>query len=93
MSRKNYLGFTIVLLAVLALLPGCASNRAIATIDPTTDLSSLKVFYVKKYSEDTRDTNVIIEDKLVGMGFQVSQAEADVDAIVTYMKWTPSLTQ
>jgi hypothetical protein len=93
MSRKNYLGFIIVLLAVLALLPGCASNRAIATIDPTTDLSTLKVLHVKKYSEDTRNTNVIIEKKLVDMGFQVSKTEGDADAIVTYIdKWFWDIT-
>jgi hypothetical protein len=93
MSRKNYLGFIIVLLAVLALLPGCASNRAIATIDPITDLSTLKVLHVKKYSEDTRNTNVIIEKKLVDMGFQVSKTEGDADAIVTYIdKWFWDIT-
>jgi hypothetical protein len=93
MSRKNYLGFIIVLLAVLALLPGCASNRAIATIDPTTDLSTLKVLHVKKYSEDTRNTKVIIEKKLVNMGFQVSKTEGDADAIVTYIdKWFWDIT-
>ena len=85
--------FIIVLLSALALLHGCAMNRATATVDQTTDLSSLKVFYVKKYSEDTRDTNVVIKDKLVEMGFQVSEAETDVDAIVTYVdKWWWDIT-
>ncbi len=85
MIRKNYSGFIIVLLTVLALIQGCASNRAIATVDPTTDLASLEVFHVRKYSEDTRDTNVVIEEKLVGMGFRVSETETEVDAIVTYI--------
>jgi hypothetical protein len=93
MKYINKIGFIIALLSILGLLHGCAINRATSTVDQTTDLSSLKVFYVKKYSEDTRDTNVIIEDKLVGMGFQVSKAEADVDAIVTYVdKWFWDIT-
>ena len=31
-----------------------------SNVDPSTDLASLKVFHIKKYSEDTRDTNVAI---------------------------------
>ena len=88
MICKDKLGFIVVLLSILVLLHGCAVNRATATVDQTTDLSSLKVLYVKKYSEDTRDTNVVIKDKLVKMGFRVSETETDVDAIVTYVdKW------
>lgn len=88
MIRKDKLGFIIVLLSLLVLLHGCAVNRATAIVDQTTDLSSLKVLYVKKYSEDTRGTNVVIKDKLVEMGFHVSETETDVDAIVTYVdKW------
>lgn len=92
--NQNYKpGFIIVLLAVLALLHGCAVNRATANVDPTTNLSSLMVFHVKKYSDDTRGTNVIIEDKLVEMGFRVSETEAGVDAIVTYVdKWFWDIT-
>ena len=75
------------------MLQGCAINRATATVDQATDLSTLKVFYVKKYSEDTRDTNVLIENKLEGMGFEVSESEANVDAIVTYVdKWWWDIT-
>ena len=88
MIHKERLGFFIALLSIFALLQGCATNRATATVDQTTDLSSLKVFYVKKYSEDTRDTNVLIKDRLVEMGFHVSESDTDVDAIVTYVdKW------
>jgi len=93
MKYINKLGFIIALLSILALLHGCAINRATSTVDQTTDLSSLKVFYVKKFSEDTRDTNVLIENKLVEMGYHVSEAEADVDAIVTYVdKWFWDIT-
>jgi hypothetical protein len=93
MIHKNKLGFIIVLLSIFAFLHGCAINRATATVDQTTDLSTLKVFYVKKYSEDTRDTNVLIENKLAGMGFEVSETGTDVDAIVTYVdKWWWDIT-
>ena len=49
--------------------------------------------YVEKYGEDTRDTNIIIKSKLVEMGFQVSETETDVDAVVTYVdKWFWDIT-
>jgi len=93
MTPKKRPAFIIVLLSTLALLHGCAINRATATVDQTTDLSKLKVFYVRKYSEDTRDTNVLIADKLREMGFNVSETEADVDAVVTYVdKWFWDIT-
>jgi len=93
MIQSKKTGFIVVLLTVFSFLHGCAINRATATVDQTTDLSSLKLFYVKKFSDDTRDTNVVIKDKLVEMGFQVSETEADVDAIVTYVdKWYWDIT-
>ena len=93
MNHKSKFGLLVVLLSMLALMHGCAINRATATVDQTTDLSSLQVFYVEKYSEDTRDTGVVIKDKLVEMGFGVSETEADVDAIVTYVdKWFWDIT-
>jgi type IV pilus biogenesis protein CpaD/CtpE len=93
MIHKDKTAYIVILITLIALLQGCAVNRATATVDQTTDLSTLKVFYVKKYSEDTRDTNVLIQDKLVEMGFQVSEAETNVDAIVTYVdKWFWDIT-
>ena len=86
-------GFIVILLVIFTLLQGCAINRATANIDPTTNLSSLKVFHVKKNSEDTRDTNALIEDKLEKMGFQVSETGKGVDAVVTYVdKWFWDIT-
>ena len=93
MTDKKRLGFIIIVLSTLALLHGCAINRATATVDQTTDLSKLKIFYVRKYSEDTRDTNILIADKLTEMGFNVSDTETDVDATVTYVdKWFWDIT-
>ena len=93
MTDKKRLGFIIIVLSTLALLHGCAINRATATVDQTTDLSKLKIFYVRKYSEDTRNTNILIADKLTEMGFNVSDTETDVDATVTYVdKWFWDIT-
>lgn len=93
MTDKKRLGFIIIVLSTLALLHGCAINRATATVDQTTDFSKLKIFYVRKYSEDTRNTNILIADKLTEMGFNVSDTETDVDATVTYVdKWFWDIT-
>jgi type IV pilus biogenesis protein CpaD/CtpE len=85
--------YFVLLLALMAMMNGCAVNRATATVDQTTDLSALRTFHVQKYSEDTRDTNILIESKLVEMGFDVSENVTDVDAIVTYVdKWFWDIT-
>jgi len=93
MTDRKKPGFIIIVLSTLVLLHGCAINRATATVDQTTDFSKLKVFYVRKYSEDTRGTNILIADKLTEMGFNVSDKETDVDATVTYVdKWFWDIT-
>ena len=93
MIQNRKLGFVVAVLSILALLHGCAVNRATATVDQTTNLSDLQVFYVKKYSEDTRDTDVLIANKLGAMGFTVSETATDADAIVTYVdKWFWDIT-
>jgi len=93
MVSKHQTQLVFVLFTILALLNGCAVNKATATVDQTTDLSTLKVFYVKKYEEDTRDTNLLITNKLEGMGFEVSENVSDVDALITYVdKWWWDIT-
>ena len=93
MIQKVRIACIVLSIAMLASLQGCAVNRATATVDQTTDLSVLKVFHVKKYEKDTRDTNVLIEKKLEDMGFDVLETEADVDAVVTYVdKWFWDIT-
>ena len=51
MMRKHYALNVILLFALVALLHGCAINRATATVDQTTDLTALKVFYVKNIAK------------------------------------------
>ncbi|MDH5515689.1 MAG: hypothetical protein OEY45_11085 [Gammaproteobacteria bacterium] len=93
MIRRERTIHVVLLLSLLVLLHGCAVNKATATVDQTTDLSALKMFHVKKYSKDTRDTNVLIENKLTEMGFHISGTETEVDAIVTYVdKWWWDIT-
>ena len=93
MTQHTRILYFIVLLTGITFLHGCAVNRATATVDQTTDLSALKVFYVEKYNKDTRDTNILIENKLMDMGFDVKKSQTDVDAVVTYTdKWIWDIT-
>lgn len=90
-SYRSYIGF--VLLAFLLLLNGCAVNRATSSVDPSTDLASLKSFHVQKYEEDEHGTDVVIAQKLRDFGFEVKPSGDDVDAIVTYQdKWFWDIT-
>lgn len=89
------LRFTIMSIALVlaAASSGCAVNKAVATVDPSTDFSKLNSFHVKKYEKDTRDTNLVIEAKLKDMGFNVSETGHNADAIVTYIdKWFWDIT-
>jgi hypothetical protein len=93
---KRLLG-PLLLTALLALtLPGCAVNRATATVDPSADLSALRTMHVVRLEEDGYDVNVLIADKLTAMGYQVTTSTShrtDVDAIVTYWdKWMWDIT-
>ena len=77
----------------ITLMPGCAINKATSNVDPSADLSTLKAFHVEKYEKDTRDTNMVIENKLREMGYQVADTKTGVDAIVTYTdKWFWDIT-
>ncbi len=75
---------------------GCSVNRATATVDPSTDLSSIKSIYVVKLGPDGRGINHIIADKLRLMGYRVSTGSdkpGRVDAVVTYRdKWMWDIT-
>lgn len=77
--------FLVLVLLASAVLNGCAVNRATSSVDQTTDLSQLKTFYVKKYEEDERGTDVVIRAKLEDFGFSVQESSTDVDAVVTYV--------
>jgi hypothetical protein len=89
------------LVAVLGLITsitsGCAVNRATGSVDPSTNLSSLKTMYVKKIPADDGGTNELIADKLRSKGVTVTTgvepAPSNVDAVVTYIdKWMWDIT-
>ena len=87
----------LLLGTVATLTTGCAVNRATATLDPGTNLSSLKTMYVKKNPDDNGGTNVLIADKLRSKGVTVSTGDTPsstkVDAVVTYVeKWMWDIT-
>lgn len=89
--------FGIVLGAVVTLSTGCAVNRATGSVDPTTDLKSLKTMYVVKIPEDSGGTNVLIADKLRTKGVAVTTGTepppSNIDAVVTYVdRWMWDIT-
>lgn len=94
---KKYLKLGVVLGFVIALTAGCAVNRATGTVDPSTNLSTLKTMYVKKYPDDNADVNVLIAEKLRSKGATVTTGSeaspSGVDAVVTYVdKWMWDIT-
>lgn len=81
---------------VVTLSTGCAVNRATGSVDPSTNLSSLKTMYVKKVADDDNTYN-LIADKLRTKGVTVTTGTGDpagnVDAVVTYIdKWMWDIT-
>jgi len=82
--------------AVLAMLQGCAVNRATATVDPSTNLQAIKRVHVVQLQEDGYSVNQTIADKLNAMGITATTSKdkrTDVDAIVTYWdKWFWDIT-
>ncbi|QDF97924.1 hypothetical protein CJ010_15995 [Azoarcus sp. DD4] len=95
---KRMLKILLLLVAgmLAAALSGCAVNRATATVDPSADLAAMKTMHVQRLEEDGYNVNVLIADKLRGMGYEVStgtEKRTDVDALVTYWdKWMWDIT-
>lgn len=85
-----------LLLLVLSFASGCSVNRATATLDPTTDLASIKSLYVVKFEPDERDLHLLIADKLKSIGYEAGtdmEAKAAADTFVTYVdKWMWDIT-
>jgi hypothetical protein len=84
-------------LATVALVSGCAVNRATANVDATADLDKIKTVHVSKLAPDGRGINVLIADKLKAKGLNVTtgpgKPEIGIDAVVTYTdKWMWDIT-
>jgi hypothetical protein len=96
--RNSRLACVSVVLLALSLLPGCASNRATASLTPGTDLARISTLYVVKSPEDERDINELIKASLARRGYAVTtgadrKPDTKVDALVTYAdKWFWDIT-
>ena len=95
-SRK--IASTLSILFALAMMSGCAVNRASATLTPGTDLTALKTAYVVKHDKDNHNINEIIKAKLESKGYKVTTgpempAPYAADMSVTYVdKWMWDIT-
>jgi hypothetical protein len=92
---KNWIVLGLVAV-VISITSGCAINRATATLDPSTDLDSIKTLYVMKFAPDGRGINNLIVKKLRAMGYRATtgiEPPKNVDAVVTYQdKWMWDIT-
>lgn len=88
----------LMILAVLWLASGCASNRATALLTPGTDLSRAKKFYVVTARADKTAVDKLIKDQLEKMGYTATVGPEksppyQADAVVTYQdKWMWDIT-
>lgn len=86
-----------LLLVLLTLVSGCASNQTGAVM-PGADLGSIKKYYVVHLPADNRGVNKMIADNLVARGCEATTGEAvnvpaDAQALVTYQdKWMWDIT-
>lgn len=92
----KFLKLAIVLAVFASLTTGCA-NRATGSVNPSTDLSTLKTMYVRHYPSDNSGVNQEIADKLRSKGVTVTTGNVmpagNFDAIVTYVdKWMWDIT-
>lgn len=93
---RNFIKLAAVMAVLASLTTGCA-NRAIGSVNPSTDLSALKTMYVKPYPSDNSGVDMEIADKLRSKGVTVTTGSVmppgEFDAIVTYVdKWTWDIT-
>ena len=87
----------VAVFATVAMMSGCAVNRATANVDATADLDKIKTVHVSKLAADERGINVIIADKLKTRGLTVTTSpgkpDSGIDAVVTYAdKWMWDIT-
>jgi len=86
-----------LLLVMLAMVSGCASNQTGAVM-PGADIGSIKKYYVVHLPADSRGVNKLIADDLVARGYEATTGEAvnvpaDAQALVTYQdKWMWDIT-
>jgi hypothetical protein len=94
---KKILKLALLLAFVTLFSTGCAVNRATGSVDPSTNLMSLKTMHLKKQADDNTGTNLFIADKLRSKGVTVTIGDnvppSGVDGVVTYVeKWMWDIT-
>jgi hypothetical protein len=94
---KRYLP-VVAMIGAMALMSGCAVNRASATLSPGADLSKVKTAYVVKHDKDKYKVNELIKTKLESKGYVVTTGPEmpppyAADISVTYIdKWMWDIT-
>ena len=87
-----------ILFILFHLLTGCSKVVLKSDSDPSTDLSTLKTFYVKKFPKDKFNVGEKITSTLNQLGFKATfgtdeKPLEDVDVIVTYKdRWMWDIT-
>ena len=75
---------------IMVLLTGCI-NSAHKSINPTADLSNIKIIHVEQFARDSRGLDKVIAEQLRAMGYTASTGDTipeNSDAIITYRdKW------
>ena len=94
---KKILKLALLLGLVTLFTTGCAVNRATGSVDPSTNLVSLKTMHLKKQVDDNTDTNVFIAERFRSKGVTVTIGDntppSGVDAEITYVeKWMWDIT-
>ena len=97
--RENffYFNFSLMLMAVMGLGSGCASNFDVKH-PPGTDINDYQTFYVEHLPADGRGINEVISEEMIKLGLKATTGEksgtpSDVDAILTYEdRWMWDIT-
>lgn len=88
----------LLLIFVLAGLPGCAVTNLAGDVDPNAGFESLNSFYVTRQPNDRRGIEKLISEELNKRGKTASFGDdptppGPVDAVVTYIdKWMWDIT-
>jgi len=92
--------YKILVLSILslALVSGCARNKAIGVQSPNFKASSMSSLYVVHQPKDNRHINVMIKADLVKRGYKVDTGSKEdipkhIDGLITYIdKWQWDIT-
>lgn len=93
---KRVIRLLLAAVAVSVFASGCAVNRATASVDPSTNLATLRVVQVKQLEGEDGTIRKLIAGNLRKRGLEVTEgdkAPERLDAVVTYVdKWMWDMT-